>query len=480
MSTRQLHLSGSTTTNAEQPLQELITAAIKAAMNPLVACLDALERTSMPPPPALPTPRRQLSQGPRPNTTRPTEGQTAPSQLNEASATPSLTGTADDAQITDQPFTTVKKRNRKKRGEGQKEGSGPDSTQPNHIILTPQSYANATASSRMPAQPPKAPPPKPPTSTPTITEVTVIRQGGHTDDLVERQIRVRNADAIVREVRLNMAKAVARPIPLRAGRWSVHPQNKGNFVYSFEGHIPFDIITSYEHILLNPFGGSGQLRPSLGWTRVIAHGVPFMENDGRVFGPEALLTEVHTLPGLKKAVFAMEPRWLRPIGQIVGPYSTVTFAYSDPDGTITSTLLKGRPALFGKEVQIQKWIDKPQLVQCSRCHTLGHNKASKACPLGRDSVKCYICGGAHKSEEHDQKCPPNTPLRAYATARTTSASTASRRAIIAGTKSVQPENSSTPGAGDPLVGRKARASRETRPKGQDSLAESRTMQTQRA
>jgi hypothetical protein len=81
------------------------------------------------------------------------------------------------------------------------------------------------------------------------------------------------------------------------------------------------------------------------------------------------------------------------------------FAYSDLDGTITSTLLKGRPALFGKEVQIQKWIDKPQLVQCSRYHVLRHNKASKACPLGRDSVKCYICGGAHKLEEHDQKCP---------------------------------------------------------------------------
>jgi hypothetical protein len=138
---------------------------------------------------------------------------------------------------------------------------------------------------------------------------------------------------------------------------------------------------------------------------VIAHGVPFVENDGRVFGPEALLTEVHTLPGLKRAVFAMEPRWLRLIGQIRGPYSSVTFTYSDPDGTITSTLLKGRPTLFGKEVQIQKWINKPQLVQWLRCYVLGHNKASKACPLRQDSIKCYICGRAHKSEEHDQKCP---------------------------------------------------------------------------
>ena len=45
----------------------------------------------------------------------------------------------------------------------------------------------------------------------------------------------------------------------------------------------------------------------------------------------------------------------------------MTFAISDPDGAITSTLLKGRAALFGKEVTIQRWVDKPLLVQCSRC-----------------------------------------------------------------------------------------------------------------
>ena len=111
------------------------------------------------------------------------------------------------------------------------------------------------------------------------------------------------------------------------------------------------------------------------------------------------------LPGLKKAFFALRPKWLKPITQIMSCYSSITFAFSDQDSSIISTLMKSRPALFGKEVTIQKWIDKPLLVQCSRCHALGHNKASKACPLGYDSVRCYICGSAHKSEEHDQCCP---------------------------------------------------------------------------
>lgn len=101
----------------------------------------------------------------------------------------------------------------------------------------------------------------------------------------------------------------------------------------------------------------------------------------------------------------MQPRWLRPVERITTAYSTITFAISDPDGSITNTLLDNRAALFGKEVTVSKWIDKPILIQCSLCHALGHNKASRACPLGKDSVKCYKCGGTHKSENHDHHCP---------------------------------------------------------------------------
>jgi len=202
-----------------------------------------------------------------------------------------------------------------------------------------------------------------------------------------------------------MSNAVANPIPLRAGRWSAHPRSKGNFVYSFDGNVPFDLIKSYEHILLTPFHSTGKLSPSMGWTRLLAHGVPVFDENWFASGPEALLKEVKAMPGLKKAHFAMPPRWLKPIERIGTDYSTITFAISDPDGAITSALLRGRAALFGKEVIIQRWVDKPALVQCSHCHALGHIKTSRACPLGKDSVKCYICGGSHKSEIHDQKCP---------------------------------------------------------------------------
>src|SRR5216684_7984421 len=318
--------------------------------------------------------------------------------------TPTL-ATATAARLGDQEFTLITRSNRgrSKRRPGKPAANEAATAQSRQINITPASYASMAAAAV--GKPQDAPSNQPRAALPTITEVTVLRTGGHSDSQVERCIRARAADAIAREVRLNMAKAVARPIPLRAGRWSVHPRSKGNFVYSFDGNIPFDHVLSYEHILLAPFQGSGQLCPSLGWTRLLVHGVPVTDNDDMVFGPDALLKEVRTLPGLKRAFFSMPLRWLKPIERISSSYSSITFALSDPDGTATNLLLNGRAALFGKEVSVQKWINKLALVQCLCCHALGHIKMSKVCPLGKNSVWCYICGGSHKSEEHDQKCP---------------------------------------------------------------------------
>lgn len=306
---------------------------------------------------------------------------------------------------TNNDFVLVERNKQQKKGKG-KAGKTlsnmPPPTQPMQINLTPASYAQVASTAADAKQSPA--PPKVTGKLPGITEVTVLRSGGHMDPQVERCVTTRAADAIVREVRLNMAKAVAIPIPLKSGRWSINPHSKGNFVYSFDGCIPFDNITPYEHILLGPFQGSGQLRPSLGWTRLLAHGVPTRDTDDCFFGQDELLKEVRTMPGLKKVHLAMEPRWLRPIGSINSAYSTITFAISDPDGTTTNMLTQERTALFGKEVTIRRWIDKPALVQCTRCHALGHIRSSRACTLARNSVKCFRCGGTHKSEDHNSEC----------------------------------------------------------------------------
>jgi len=108
------------------------------------------------------------------------------------------------------------------------------------INLTPASYADAAMSATNTQQPQAAH--KQANLLPTFTEIMVLQTEGHFDPQVETQIWTRAADAIVREVCTKMAKAVAKPIWLRAGRWSIHPRSKGNFVFSFDGCIPFDVI----------------------------------------------------------------------------------------------------------------------------------------------------------------------------------------------------------------------------------------------
>lgn len=371
---------------SEQPDTAALTATV---LTKILARLEALERLSMPPPAR----HAGAQHRPNPAPTMPREETDPRSKAGE-----SLHATQTVEREEEDNFTVVARNGKGRKGKGK--------LTPLQINLTPASYASAAASSANTKQP--VAPPKPTAQLPAFTKVMVLRAGseGHSDPQVELSIRAQAADAIVREVRLKMANAVPNPILLRAGRWSIQSRSKGNFVYFFDSNVPFDIIRTYERILLTPFHGTGKLSPSMGWTRLLAHGVPvFNEEYWTASRPEALLKEARTMPGLKKAHFSMPPRCLKLVDRIDTNYSSVTFAISDPDGSITSTLLNGRAALFGKEVTIQRWVSKPALVQCSHCHELGHIKTSRACPLGKDSVRCYICGGSHHSDAHNQKCP---------------------------------------------------------------------------
>jgi len=374
-----------------------VSATVSAALAPYAVKIDALEKASMPPPaPRVPVvrapPRHNRVDDPPPETS---------TSRTRAQPPPAAIPATDEGE-----FTLVTRKGGGKKGKGKANANnvapaGPQ--QPGFHSLTPASYAGTAASAANTKQPTALP--KKAARAPIITEITVLRPGGHPDPIIEEGISMRPADQIVRQVKAIMAKVVANPIPLKAGRWSMHPRSKGNFVYSFDGNVPFNIIQTYERILLHPFQGTGQLSPSMGWTRLLAHGVPVWDEYGEAFPPEMLLAEVKAIPGLKKAHFAMAPRWLKPIGAIDWEYSTLTFAISDPGGAITESLLLGRAAIFGKEIVLKRWVDKPVLIQCSHCHRLGHSKVSKACRLSKDSVMCHICGGAHKSEQHNQRCP---------------------------------------------------------------------------
>jgi hypothetical protein len=373
-----------------------LTSIIKAAMGPFMVRLEALERFSMPPPPGPPhSGTRDL----RPSVTM--EVPNRPTQPLDPT-----TNLANSRRPGEDSWVQATHQNK-----GKKKKGGQGSTNQNQLPgihgalnLVPGSFSYATAAQKAVSivQPTESPSPSHPKA--STTEVTVLRFGGNLDLQLENTIRACPADAIAREVRTAIERAVNQPIRITAGRWSIGPRSKGNYVYTLAGEVPFDKIQAYERFLLAPFPGSTQLCPSLGWTRLLAHGVPFTENGETIFGPEALLKETRSLPGLNSTHFALPPRWVRPVERISSPYSSITFAFSDPDGSITAKLLKGRHGLFGKEVRLEKWLDKPPLVQCSRCHKLGHTAASRSCLVPKGDIKCARCAGHHATDDHARFC----------------------------------------------------------------------------
>ena len=357
-----------------------LTAAVQTAMQPFMARLVAIERLS------LATNTKAVKEPIPQHISTPMVEQPCPSVRQDVPK--------DD-------WTPVT--NRRRRGKTGTNQANPTLTQVN---LTPSSYAAVVVAIPAPNQTAmQGQQPKPAIPTPiAFTEVTVIRSGGSFNLATEQASPIRQPDAIVREVRVNMARAVAKPLPVISGRWSSGVRSKGNFVFTMRGQVDFAFIQTFEHFLIGPFPGGGKLCPNQGWTKLVAHGVPVLGNDDVIFGPEALLQETQSMPGLRNAYFSSAPHWIKPVGKMSSCYLSLNFAFSDPDGSITNLLLKGKQALFGKQVQVERWVDKPLLIQCGHCHTLGHAASSKACRLPVDSVKCYICGRGHLADAHSWEC----------------------------------------------------------------------------
>jgi hypothetical protein len=131
------------------------------------------------------------------------------------------------------------------------------------------------------------------------------------------------------------------------------------------GQVDFATIQKFECFLIGPFLGGGQLCPNQGWTKLLVHGVLVLDNNNFIFGSDDLLMEVQSIPGLHNAYFSSPLHWVKPLERMGSCYFSLMFAFSDSDGTITKQILGNKQALFGKQVQIERWVDKPLLLQCS-------------------------------------------------------------------------------------------------------------------
>ena len=101
----------------------------------------------------------------------------------------------------------------------------------------------------------------------------------------------------------------------------------------------------------------------------------------------------------------MAPHWQQnPTNILRVPSGTVLIPIVDTTDTVIKTAAQQGIFMFGQPVKFVVTGDSPRLIQCGRCHLLGHPTRSPLCKLHPAAAKCYRCGGNHHSDHHDYEC----------------------------------------------------------------------------
>jgi hypothetical protein len=145
------------------------------------------------------------------------------------------------------------------------------------------------------------------------------------------------------------------------------------------------------------------LVPSSGLSKVTFNGVPTTDLATKeVFLEQQLLSKVKCNLICLDLHFILQLCWLCPAQSLTSPFSSISFAFLDPDGTITQVMVQSHLVMFGKAITLKKWQARLPILQCTYCHQLGHQ--GPCCLLSEDALCCHLCGGNHCTLEHPLKC----------------------------------------------------------------------------
>ncbi|KAN0133886.1 hypothetical protein V8E53_008318, partial [Lactarius tabidus] len=165
---------------------------------------------------------------------------------------------------------------------------------------------------------------------------------------------------------------------------------------------------SMKPYLCRPFKGRTELVPTKGWTWIQLRQVPTEDLDGCVWGPDDLVLQFIANPCFQDALICIAPHWQGNPLNNEKERSTVLAAIIDEDNSICQNALTHGVRMFGAQVKFLRCGDNPTLLQCSRCHLLGHYASSSKCKLLKNAIKCYRCGGNHDGRDHDYECNAKT------------------------------------------------------------------------
>ncbi|KAH9022293.1 hypothetical protein EDB84DRAFT_1565031 [Lactarius hengduanensis] len=235
------------------------------------------------------------------------------------------------------------------------------------------------------------------------TDVTVIRGHGVEDPLFELQLFKRAPSTFVAEIRQEVERMSQGKLVILSARWS-QKANAHNFVYTFQGDVPFAKIFPFRHILVKPLL-AGYLVPNDGWTHAQLRDVSTRAPDGTVHDNDTLMTELIRNAPFKDAIFCLVPHWQGSAFTVShSEKMTVSMAFVDERGSVTAAAVEAGTFMFNSRCRLIITGDSPSIVMCGRCHRIGHATNTPACPLPANGVCCVRCGGAHHSDEHATFC----------------------------------------------------------------------------
>jgi hypothetical protein len=239
----------------------------------------------------------------------------------------------------------------------------------------------------------------------SVTHATIIRHGGLPDAEAERALHAKPAHFLVQAAQRALDRLSRQPLKILHGSWSQNYEQTRNFSYVLSGLIPARELLKYKTQLCEPFNGSEtDLVPARGWSWAQLRNVPTVDEDGLVWSPEDLFLTFIANPCFSDALICAPPHWQgNPVFSGKNA-STVLVAYIDDGNLISQRATKEGVYMFGRQVAFIHCGDSPTLVQCSRCHMLGHYATSTRCKAPVNSIKCFRCGAAHDGRKHDYKC----------------------------------------------------------------------------
>jgi quinol monooxygenase YgiN len=247
-----------------------------------------------------------------------------------------------------------------------------------------------------------------PSTEESVTHATIIRHGGLPDAEAERALCAKPTHFLVQAAQRALDRLLRQSPRILHGSWSLNYDQTRNFSLVLSGHIPARELLKYKTQLCEPFlGAETDLVPARGWSWAQLRNVPTVDEDGLVWSPKDLFHTFITNPCFAEALICAPPHWQgNPIfsGKEA---STVFVAYIDEGNLISQRASKEGVYMFGRQVAFIHCGDSPTLVQCSRCHMLGHYATSTRCQAPVNSIKCYCCGAAHNGRQHDYECTKN-------------------------------------------------------------------------